>query len=260
MSTEIDLERKQLADSFRDGYEEYLCSDDDARLTTVTFSSDTPEHVLEDARRAADEIRGETEDKAGQIGLSESERAQFDFSSPRVNIPWARAVKRIARDEGVDDWIAHADPTLSVDEHRDVMKRAAREGRGGRQMDSEDPAEVRAGRAAATAQSEECDHARGHCKHGDPDACEFLQERCGLDEDDVEALMEANAGEQLPGRIQGALGQLWKRYQIGIANAKEAAAAINEIQEQHGEDLVGFEELGDRELTRSNIDWTTDFE
>ena len=255
MNTEIDLERKQLADSYRDAYEEYLCSDDDRRLTTVTFSSDTPEHVLEDARRAADEIRGEIEDTAGQIPLSDHEREQLDFSSPRVNVPHARSVKGIARDEGVDDWLAHYDPTLTVDEHRDVMQRAAREG-GGRRLDSEDSAEVRAGEAVATAQSEECDHARGHCEHGDPSACEFLRDVCGFDDQEISELMEADDEEDLPGRIQGARSQLWTRYQIGLANAKEAAAAINEINQQHGQDLVEFEELGGRALTRADIDWS----
>jgi len=254
MTVEVDLERKQLADSYRDAYEQYLCQDDDRRLTTVAFSSDTPEHVLEDARRAADEIRGEIEDTAGQVPLTDQEREQFDFSSPRVNIPWVRSVKGIARDEGVDDWIAHADPTLTVDEHRQIMARAAREG-GGRRMDSEDPAEVRAGEAVATARSEECDHAQGHCEHGDSEACEFLRDVCGFDDDEIEALMGADSAEDLPGRIQGALGQLWKRYQIGIANAKEAAAAINEINEQHDQDLVVFEELGNRKLKRADINW-----
>ena len=95
MSQKIDLEKKSIADSYREEYPEYICSDDDARLTVVTFNSDSP------------------------------------------------------------DWLSHYDPTLTVDEHRELLDRAAREQRGGRRMDSEDSAAVRAGRAARRAQFEE---------------------------------------------------------------------------------------------------------
>jgi hypothetical protein len=40
-------------------------------------------------------------------------------------------------------------------------------------------------------------------------------------------------------------------------NAKEAAASINEIHDQHGRDLVSFEELGERQLTKADINWNT---
>jgi hypothetical protein len=216
--------------------------------------SDAPDHVIEDARRQADQSRAARESGPGQLDLTDHERDRIDFSKSRASVPHARSVKAIARDEGVDDWTAHYDTTLTVDEHRQVMEQAAQEG-GGRRLDEETSATERAGQAAAQAEAGECDHARGHCEHGDPEACEFLKERCGFDDEDVDALVGADDGDDLPGRIHGARTQLWQQYRIGVANAKEAAAAINEINRQHGADLVTFDELGARELTRDNLSW-----
>ena len=42
MATEIEFGTKATADSYREEYEEYLCSQDDARLKAVRFSSDAP--------------------------------------------------------------------------------------------------------------------------------------------------------------------------------------------------------------------------
>lgn len=255
--TTVEFGRKDAADAVREEYPDALCSDDDRRLKTVRFSSDAPEHVVEEAQRQADQSRADRESGPGQADLTDHERERLDFSRGRANVLHARSVKAIATSEGVDDWTAHYDPTLTVDEHRGVMERAASEG-GGRRLDAETSATARAGEAAAKAEAGECDHARGHCEHGDPEACEFLRERCGFDEADVEALVGADDGDDLPGRIHGARSQLWQQYQIGVANAKEAAAAINEINRQHGADLVTFDELGERELTRDHIDWTMD--
>lgn len=252
MTERIEYGTKAAADQARDKHVDWLCSEDDKRLKTVAFSSDTPEHVLEQERLQAQEGRGERSEGAGQVALSDHEKDQIDWSEGRASVPHARSVKGIAAAEGVDDWMAYYDPTLTVDEHRDVMERAARES--GRQTDTED-VEQRAAEAAKAAQSEQCDHARDHCKRGDPDACEFLTEACGFEDEEVDAILDD--GEEIPGRISGALSQLWTRYQIGLANAKEAAAAINEINRQYDRDLTTFEELGDRELTPDNISWET---
>ena len=255
---------KMLADTYREEYPEYLCSDDDARLTEVAFSSDVPDSVLDDARRDAEDARGETADKAGQVGLTDRETERLDFSEGRASIPHAQSVKGIARSEGVDDWLAYYDPTLTVDEHREVMLHAAREGRGGRRMDSDDSAAEKAGRASRTAQSEECDHARGHCRHGDPDACEFLADQCGFDGSEVQSLLtgfdepdESGESDDLPGEALGALNRSWGGY-IGAVDdleaalsaaveawedAQQAARAINGVRESHGQDPLHFEEL-----------------
>ncbi|AHF99063.1 hypothetical protein HALLA_09665 [Halostagnicola larsenii XH-48] len=109
--------------------------------------------------------------------------------------------------------------------------------------------------AVEGARNEQCGQARDYCEDGEDDACEFLKEACGFDDDEIATLQEVDDPDDLPGEIYGALRQLWLRYQIGIADAKEAAAAINEIHIESGRSLVEFEELGDRELTETDIDW-----
>jgi len=272
MSTNVDLERKQLADEFREQHSEYICSDDDARLTTVTFTSDAPQWLLEDAGRQAADYRGEIEDTAGQVGLSDQERREIDFSKARASMPHARSVKGIAASEGVDDWLAYYDPTLIVDEHREVMQRAARD-ESGRRMDSDDSAAVKAGEAARTAASEECNHAEGHCRNGNPDACEFLRERCGYEHDEIQEFLSGaddenetvtvgEGAEQLnvSPETAGALKRSWQGYNGGVQqfkealqeameswrNAQAAAKAINEIRSEHGQDGLEFTELQDQ--------------
>jgi len=252
MSPTVEFGSKDAADAAREQWADHLCPDDDRRLKTVRFVEDVPDRVLERAELEAADSRDEHESGPGQAELTDHERDRIDFSKGRANVPWAQSIKAIATDAGVDDWTAHVDPTLTVDEHREVMEQAAREDQGQR-MDAEDSAIEKAGQHSRRAQSNECDHARGHCEHGDPDACEFLQERCGFDEDEVATILDDS--EDMPGRIQGARSQLWTQYQVGPANAKEAAAAINEINRQYGDDLVSFEELGDRELTPEQLNW-----
>lgn len=249
----VEFGSKAVADAAREQWSEHLCPDDDKRLKTVRFVSDVPDDVLERAEIEAAESLGERESGPGQVELTDHEKDRIDFSKGRANVPWAQSIKGIAADQGVDDWTAHVDPQLTVDEHREVMERAARDDQGSR-MDAEESAREKAGRHSRQAQANECDHARGHCKNGEPEACEFLQERCGFDEDEVETILDDS--EDMPGRVQGARSQLWTQYRIGLANAKEAAAAINEINRQYDDDLVSFEELGDRELTPDQIDWT----
>jgi hypothetical protein len=252
--TTVEFGRKDAADAVREEYPDALCPDDDRRLKTVRFSSDAPEHVVEEALRRADQSRADAESGPGQLDLTDHEKERIDFSVGHASVPHARSVKAIARSEGVDDWLAYYDPTLRVDEHREVMEQATRD-ESGRRMDAETSATARAGRAAARTEGEQCDHARDHCEHGDSDACAFLRRSCGFDDEEIEEILGADEPESLPGRVYGALRQLWQRYQIGVANAKEAAAAINELNQQYGRELVSFEELGDRELRKEHIDW-----
>jgi hypothetical protein len=259
----VEFGSKDVADSYREEYAEHLCTDDDKRLKTVAFSSDTPEHVLEQARLDAADGRGEREGGAGQVPLSDHEKEQIDFSEARASVPHAQAVKGLAASEGVDDWLAHYDPTLTVDEHRDLAERAKREG-GGRRLDQQESVDDRLGRAEA-AVSQECDHARDHCEHGDPDACEFLRDACGYDDEDIETILDGEQAteEEISGEAAGALGRAWQGYKAAIArlgreiedaleakeHAEQAAAAINAIRADHGQDpieLERLEELSDR--------------
>ena len=264
MTTRIEYGTKAAADQAREEYGEFLCSEDDRRLKTVAFSSDTPESVIETERREAEMGHGERSDGAGQVPLSDHEREQIDFSAGRANIAHARSVKGIASDEGVEDWLAYYDSSLTVDEHREVMDSASRES--GRRSDTDDAAD-RAAEAAKAAASEECDHARGHCRHGDPDACEFLANTCGYDEDEVQTLLgdfesePESAGEQaesgLTGKQKGALKRSWNGYKAAISaldsrlpeittqwrQAQQAAKAINAIRDDADQESIDFERL-----------------
>ncbi|WP_256299934.1 hypothetical protein [Haloarchaeobius salinus] len=246
---EFEFGDRTAANQFRDDHANHLCSDDDRRKRTVTLVSDAPEQVLDQAAVAA-AVSREDHRGTGQLELSESERDRIDFSKSRASIPHARAVKGIATSEGVDDWTAYYDPTLSVDEHQGVMERASRDERGSR-MDSEKTADERLA-GVEQALGEECERAQDYCEDGDTDACEYLTEGCGFDEEQVEALLDA---EEMPGEAYGLKNKLWQQYQVAIAEAKEAAAGINEVHQQYDRDLVDFEELGDRKLTPADIDW-----
>lgn len=251
MTERIEFGSKAAADSFRDEHHEHLCSDDDRRLKTVAITSDAPEWVVEDATVEAAAGRDDHGSRGGQVDLTDHERESIDFT--RTSVPHARSVKGLMLAEGVDDWLSYYDHTLSVDEHREVAERAARDEQGAR-LDAESGVDERLG-SAEGARDRQCEQATDYCEDGEDDACEFLQEACGFDEEDIETLQGVDDPEDLPGEIYGALRQLWLRYQIGLADAKEAAAAINEVHSECGRPLVEFEELGDRQLTETDIDW-----
>lgn len=253
----IEFGSKETANQFRADHEEWLCPvDDDKRQKTVAVVSDAPEHVVERAEVTAASGRSERSGDGGQVELTDSERDRIDFSEGRASVPHARSVKGLARSEGVDDWLAYYDTQLTVDEHRDVMAQAGQEG-GGRRLDEDDSADDRLGEAEA-ALGGQCDHARDHCEHGDPDACEFLQEACGFDEEAVEEILSDEEGDpdagDLPGHVYGALQMLWNAYRAGLGEAKRAAAGINEIRQQYGQEPLEMEELGDRAITKDDLE------
>lgn len=260
VTTTVEFGSKAAADDYRKEYPELICSDDDARLKTVRFSSDAPESVLEAAETDAMATHSEGETGVGQMALEQNELEAIDWTEEGANVPKARSVKALVHSHNISEpFVRVFEPDLNVDEHHEKIRQLERE-TGGEQMDVHEQSEriaERRGRAASKASAEQCSHARGHCEHGDPEACEFLKTVCGFDDEDVEAILGADEDGDLPGRIHGARSQLWRRYQIGIANAKEAAAAINEINQQYGQDLVEFEQLGDRTINRDDIDWKT---
>lgn len=257
----VEYGSRSAANEARDQWPDQLCSDDDRRLKTVTFAGDTPDDVLDQARRQADDSRDQGGAGAGQVPLTDHERGDIDFSEGRASVPHARSVKGIAASEGVSDWLAYYDQSLTVDEHREVMERAATEG-GGKQQEDTESATDKAGRASRTAQSQQCDHAKGHCKQGEPDACEFLQSRCGLAEDEVQTLLsdhqpESNDDQPIEGAAAGALSRSWSGYKGAVqrlaqaveaveqswTNGQQAAKAINSIREAHDQQPIHFEVL-----------------
>jgi len=250
---EVEFGDRTAANAFRDDHEEHLCSKDDRRKKTVTIASDAPERVLDEAAIKAGSSRDEHGSRGGQAPLEDHEKQRIDFSEGRASVPHARSVKGLMLDAGVSDWVAHYDPTLTVDEHRDVAERAATEG-GGKRLDAETSTDERLSEVEQHLDGQ-CDHAADHCEHGDAEACEFLSEHCGLSEAEVDAILDDS--DEVPGYVYGLKNKLWQQYQIAISEAKEAAAAINEINRQFGRDRTAFEELGDRKLTPDDIDWNT---
>ena len=260
MSEAVEFGEKSAADRYREEHADHICPvDDDARTKTVHFVSDTPEWLFDQARAEADEGRAARGDATGQSSLTDAERNRIDFSADRASVPWARSIKALAQTHGVSDWTAHVDSTLTVDEHRGVMRDAERGGGGARDDSHEDRATRRERRAAAREQGERCDHARGHCRNGDSEACEFLTKACGLDDDEVDNLMSgAGTDPEITGQAAGTLRDAWDGYQGAVSklsdtlgdvlepeweHAQQAARAINTVREEHGQDPIHFERL-----------------
>lgn len=274
MSTDVEFGAKADADAIRDRFSEHLCSDDDKRLKTVTFSSDTPEGVLDRARNEALDSRGERS-RSHSTSLTPDEREKISelggFDRTTTTASWASAKGVFAREgvtdqfdaalgsltdyddpaEGAEEWVARA--------RRDDAQLGTKSVSGGaRDVGEEDlQAEQQAADQARQAMSEECDHAEDHCRHGDPEACEYLSEVCGLSNSQVDRILEAEDVDeegQFAGEVYGALSKLWDQYRVGLADAKQAAAGINTIRQEHGQDPMAFEELGDRRLTPDDVE------
>lgn len=263
MSEAIEFGSKAVADFYRDEHEEAICPvDDDRRMKTAHFVDDAPEWLLDQARAEADEGRAARDDTTGQMGLTDAERDRVNFSAPRASVPWARSIKALAAHHGVSDWTSHLDGTLTVDEHRGIMESAGQQGGGDHDTGDQRDAR-RERRAAATEQAEGCNHARDHCEHGDPEACKYLSTACGYSTDEVSAILDATeepTGE-ITGEAAGALARAWGGYKAAIArfgrelgdieeakaHAEQAAAAINAVRGEHGQEALEFERL--EELT-----------
>jgi hypothetical protein len=259
VSIPVEFGAKAAADNYREEHSEHVCpEDDDKRLKTVHFKSDTPDWLIEQARAEADEGLAAREATVGQSELTDAEKDRIDFSKGRANIPWAQSIKALAEQHNVSDWTAHIDPTLTVDEHRDVMERAGRQGGGARDEGDQRDAE-RERRAAATEQAEGCDHARKKCVNDNPGACEFLKNRCGYSQSEVSEFLSDDDVDDpiLTDAEKGALSRSWNGYKGAVAafesaladaaeawnNAQAAVRAINGIRDDVGQEPLDFEAL-----------------
>lgn len=287
----IEFGRKDDADVAREEHAEHLCPDDDRRQKTVRFQSDTPDRVLDLVRSKAAQSRDDNTGP-GQAPLSDHERDRIDFSKDRANVPWAQSIKAYAMEKGVDDWIAHLDDTLTVDENkaiidgqagsettmRDVQVGSTGTGAqrgGGMHVDPSMEDDVETGHRQASDekvaqverhQNQQCNHAEGHCEHGDADACEFLRDHCGYTEYEVEDILGTLdpddrhvEDDPLSGKEKGVLSRSWGGYQGAVSTIREkieairqardhaerAMAAINSIREEHGQDPLEPEALQD---------------
>lgn len=253
MPVEAEFGSKTQADAFREEHTEHLAESDDRRLKTVALTDDAPEWVADRAEAGELEGRAETEGGYGQVALTDHERDQIDFSKGRANVPHARSVKAALTKQGVGDWLAHYDPTLTVDEHADDVAEHGKGGGGQRDRDPDDPDVLEEQRRqAAMAAGTECNHAEDHCRHGDPEACEFLGEACGFNEDEIASIMGASEAapdastDDLPGPVYNALSGAWTGYKTGVARAEQYGRIINRIRAENDMDPLAFEELGGR--------------
>lgn len=103
-----------VAERIRREYSDCLHSKDDARKREILISATAPESVKNEIGQIASESWAR--ERFGTAELTELERDRIDFSE--TNVMHAQAVKAIANGLGIEDWLAHYDTTLSVDEHR----------------------------------------------------------------------------------------------------------------------------------------------
>lgn len=118
----IEADSKLAADEIREQWPDAVVPEDDARRKRVTISGD-----VKDEWRWAMQRLGTVDEPPsyGQRRLSDYERFRIDFTE--TNVFHARSCKAIACGLDVDDWLAHYDTQLTVDEHHEVYERAAGE-------------------------------------------------------------------------------------------------------------------------------------
>jgi hypothetical protein len=110
MSTAVEFGSKSAADAVREEHPEAICSQDDARRKTVTFSSDATGAFLEDAQRRADQSRADRESGPGQLELTDHERDRLDFSEGRADVLHARSVEAVSPLTSERFYQAHSRP------------------------------------------------------------------------------------------------------------------------------------------------------
>jgi hypothetical protein len=157
---------------------QFLADSDSGNEKTVRVVDNIPDRALNRIRGDAADSRQAERDKAGQAALTREERNEIDFSREGVDVPTARSIKGIAENEGVTDWMAYADLTLTVDENREVLASAAQE-EGNARQDAEmtEGRQIeRAAQANERVEREEIPRAKDAAiAGGDAEAAEFLQ-------------------------------------------------------------------------------------
>ncbi|MFC3957880.1 hypothetical protein [Halovivax cerinus] len=193
-TTAVDFHSRDAANALRDRLDaDALAEADDRRTKTVLLAEDAPLYAENLAAGAAADSKAHLADKGGQIPLTEAEKREIDFT--RTNVMHARAVKGKLTNAGVDDWLAHYDPTISVDEHD--AERALQDDRGARSdaQDTEAAQVQREADAFQRAESEAEDHARQGCIDGHEEACQELR-RIGWTDAEIRELEEYTEPEE----------------------------------------------------------------
>jgi len=190
--------RKPVATNIRDRVEPFLADDDDGRELTLKLKEDAPDAIVQRVQEEAADTRQAEAQKAGQAELTDRERKEIDFTKDGVNVPFARSVKGIAENKGVEDWIQFADFTLGVDENRRQLKDAARQGGGDRGRGQTDEQRgLQKTQQSKRRRREQAESAKGPAFGGDAEAAEFLREEQRFEDDlfDISLRGSAPSGE-----------------------------------------------------------------
>jgi len=171
----------------------------DGRHTTVEVREDQlSEQQLTRLSGMAADSKAYKAEKVGQAPLSRRERQEIDFTE--TSVPEARSAKAIFADRGVDDWLSFFDPTLTVDEQRDIAERAARDDRGKR-MDTDESAVEKEARARRRTAGELERFARQGAEAGEEEAVRTLVDELGWNESEARALAQSTDDPQTRGDV-----------------------------------------------------------
>lgn len=184
----VEFGDRESANAVRDEIpDEHLAETDDRRTKTIELSPEATRATKTRVTGGAADSRAHLADQHGQADLTDAEKRRLDFT--RTNVMHARSAKAILQGEGVDDWTAHYDPELTVDEHRGVAERARRD-ENGQRMDHEEREGAQAKRHADAynkAQSQLEKRAREACEEGHDEACDELRD-LGWSNEEIEQL------------------------------------------------------------------------
>lgn len=257
MATEHTFNSLDAANAVREQYEEHLCSDDDQRLKTVTFSSDTPDAIIEDVEQQAFDSHGDgvesvtvplTEDERGRIKDADG----FDRTTTVAN--W-RSAKGVFAREGMTDRFHDAIPALAdwddpSEGAGDWIRDAQEFGEsGGKRNHGHEQVNMQRKRARAARQAQAGQFSEttiDYCKQGEQDACEFLIDVCGYSDDEVQEFLDPEPVEteqtelvsvggkgeyeemELSPETAGALSASWTGYRSAVSELDDLLDKITE--------------------------------
>jgi hypothetical protein len=222
MSEAVEYGTKAAADAAREEYSQYVCpEDDDKRLKTVHYVSDVPAGVMDTIEAEALESTAEdrqrsemsgplgegTRERIKELGGFEGNNTTFSWRSAkgvftREGIPESRFNEMLSTLADYDDPVEGAESEIArlrkADAERGTTSLSG-DGSVGEEDILADQQAADQARNVQALQSDQCNHAEDECRSGDPEACEFLQNVCGLPEEQVEVLLsppeDPGAGE-----------------------------------------------------------------
>lgn len=112
------------ADEWRDRFETYTSVKDDARELTVRFKETIPDQVRDIVGAASAVSLAEEEITEDQVALTDQEETEIERRGVQVdnqNRFRLRAIKAVALNRGVVDWVNKADLQLTANENKEVL-------------------------------------------------------------------------------------------------------------------------------------------